>query len=230
MPGGRDRGGADQGGDHVPVGDIRQVKQKLRQGAKARRRALDEADKRRLDALVCRHTVRLYQYRRARTVLCYLSTPIEVGTHDILRHAFAHGKRIALPRCVEGTRLMDFYLIESADDLERGAFGLLEPKRTCRKLSDFSNSVCLVPALLFDREGYRMGYGGGYYDRFLCGYRGPKVGLIYSRDIYPALPHGRFERPVDLIASDVGFFYVHRKDRMNSRLKGEQPKHGGKTR
>lgn len=214
----------------MPVGDIRQVKQELRRGAKARRRALDEADKRRLDASVCRHTLRLYQYRRARTVLCYLSTPIEVDTHAILRHAFAHGKRIALPRCVEGTRLMDFYVVESEDDLERGSYGLLEPRRTCPKLSDFSHSVCLVPALLFDREGYRMGYGGGYYDRFLCGYHGPKVGLIYSRDIHSALPHGRFDRPVDLIVSDAGFFYTRRKEKTNSRLKGEQPKHGGKTR
>lgn len=209
----------------MPVGDIRQIKKDLRLRIKAYRRSLDAADKQQLDLRVFRTVTRLHQYQRARTVLCYLSTPIEVETHSIIEDALSRGKRVALPRCVEGTRLMEFYLIHSFDDLETGSYGLLEPKQTCEQLHDFSHSVCLIPGLAFDRMGYRLGYGGGYYDRFLSGYRCPKIGIIYSQNLMASLPHGHFDRTADLIASDTGFFYTHAHRRVQKH-KTHQLTHG----
>ncbi|MCI8623980.1 MAG: 5-formyltetrahydrofolate cyclo-ligase [Provencibacterium sp.] len=194
----------------MPVGDIRIFKNELRAAIKQRRRSLEPAGKERLDRLIRGNVLRLHQYQRAKTVILYMSTAIEVDTLGIIRHALAHGKRVALPRCLPGTRLMDFYYIRSLEDLEPGSYGLLEPKTDCEKLVRYENSICLVPALAYDRSGYRLGYGGGYYDRFLSGYTGTRIGLIYSADIRRQLPHGRFDRPVQLIVSDRGFFYIRK--------------------
>lgn len=191
--------------------DIRVFKTEKRGEIKERRRAMDPADKHRLDERVRRNVLRLYQYRRARVVIAYVSTAIEVDTRGIIDSALAQGKRVALPRCVEGTRLMRFYLIRSRADLEKGSFGLMEPKTACEPLVSTKNSICLVPGLAYDRAGYRLGYGGGYYDRFLCGYHGPKIGVVYARDLVRTLPHGRYDQTVDMIASDRGFFYIRRR-------------------
>jgi 5-formyltetrahydrofolate cyclo-ligase len=196
----------------VPVRDIRLFKNELRAAIKARRRALEPEEKAQLDRLICGHVLRLHQYQRAKAVIVYMSTAIEVDTLGIIRHALAHGKRVVLPRCRPGTRLMDFYYIRSLEDLETGSYGLLEPKTCCERFTRFENSICLVPALAYDRSGYRLGYGGGYYDRFLSGYTGPRIGLIYAADIRRQLPHGRFDRPVQLIVSERGFFYIRRHE------------------
>lgn len=211
----------------MPVGDIRIFKNELRAAIKNRRRALDPALKQRLDKRICGHVLRLRQYQRARTLILYMSTAIEVDTSGILRHALAHGKRVALPRCRPGTRLMDFYYIRSMQDLETGSYGLLEPKTSCEPLTHYEDSICLVPALAYDRSGYRLGYGGGYYDRFLSGYPGPRIGLIYADDLRRQLPHGRFDRPVQLIVSERGFFYIKRQPEPAKRAaeEGKGPAH-----
>lgn len=188
--------------------DIRKIKEEKRRQIKAARRDIPLQEKNRLDACVCANVCRLYQYQGAKTILAYHSTPIEVDTLALMERARKDGKRIALPRCVEGTRLMDFYIVSSGTDLEKGAFGLMEPKKGCEKLTDFKGSICIVPALAYDRAGYRLGYGGGYYDRFLSGYAGVKIGVIYSQNLLRFLPRGRFDRPVDLLVSDRGFLYT----------------------
>ena len=186
----------------MPVRDIRIFKNELRTAVKERRRALETEEKKRLDRLICGHVLRLHQYQRAKAVVLYMSTAIEVDTLGIIRHALAHGKRVVLPRCRPGTRLMDFYYIRSLEDLEKGSYGLLEPKPNCETFTRYENSICLVPALAYDRSGYRLGYGG---------YTGPRIGLIYAADIRRQLPHGRFDRPVQLIVSERGFFYIRKR-------------------
>lgn len=211
----------------MPVGDIRIFKNELRAAIKGRRRALDPVLKQRLDRRICGHVLRLRQYQRAETVILYMSTAIEVETGGIIRHALTHGKRVALPRCRPDTRLMDFYYIRSLEDLESGSYGLLEPKESCEPLTHFEGSICLVPALAYDRSGYRLGYGGGYYDRFLSSYPGPRIGLIYADDLRRQLPHGRFDRPVQLIVSERGFFYIKRQPEPANRAAeaGKGPAH-----
>lgn len=149
----------------------------------------------RLRSLLC--------YRRAKTVLVYVSMPIEVDTREIISKALSDGKRVAVPRCVPGTREMEFYLIESLDELSPGTFGVLEPvPNPGRLLRDFSHSICVVPALACDRNGYRLGYGGGYYDRFLRDYPGEKVLILYKCCLVAHLWHGRFDVPVDRIVTE----------------------------
>lgn len=190
------------------TGDIRPVKARLREHYKALRRAMTPADKAARDRRIARRVGALWQYRQSRMLLTYVSTAIEVDTRGIIRRALDDGKIVGVPRCVDGTRNMEFYRIRSLEELEPRTFGVLEPDPArCEKLTNFQNSLCLVPALCYDEGGYRLGYGKGYYDRFLSRYPGVMVGIAYRSCVRRRLPRGRFDRPVELLVTEQ---YVRR--------------------
>lgn len=182
--------------------DIRQYKNELRDFIKDERRALDPEEKKKLDAGVTRNVFKLYQYRAAKTVLVYVSTPIEVDTLKIIEGAWKDGKKVAVPRCIPDTRLMEFHYITSFDDLSPGMFGVLEPDKNLPTVDDFDGCLMLLPALSLDYLGYRLGYGKGYYDRYMSRYHGPCAGLCYTDNIRRHLYHGRFDRPADVIVTE----------------------------
>ncbi len=184
-------------------GDIRKVKTDLRNGFKTKRTDMPDKVKISMDSEIQSRFLTLRQYIYCKTVFTYVSKDIEVDTLAIIRAAWANGKKVAVPKCISQTREMDFYYITSMDDLENGAFGVLEPiESRCEKATDFSKGLCIVPGLSFDAEGYRLGYGKGYYDRFLSKFEGDTVGLCYSNCIKWKLPHGYYDKPVDMIVTD----------------------------
>lgn len=196
--------------------DIRQYKTELRDAIKEERRNMDLEEKQRLDAGVARNVFRLYQYRSAKTVLVYVSTAIEVDTYKIIEGAWRDGKRVAVPRCIPGTRLMEFHYIESFDDLSPGSFGVPEPDESLPTVEDFTGCLMLLPALSIDYLGYRLGYGKGYYDRYMSRFNGACAGICYSGCIRRHMYHGRFDRPVDVIVTEKWIKDVtarHRDDR-----------------
>ena len=92
---------------------------------------------------------------------------------------------------------MTFYYVSSEDELEAGAYGIREPRAGLPSVpeSEYKGSVCIVPGLVFDREGYRVGYGGGYYDRFLANYTGDAIAPVRDGFLYDgALPRDEFDR------------------------------------
>lgn len=185
------------------IKDIRPIKAALRNSALEWRRSLLRSDKQRMDFKIQSKVMNLWKFREVRTVLAYCSKPVEIDTKLLIERAMALGKTVAVPRCIPDTRDMDFYIIRSFSDLVPGAFGVMEPDpEKCEKLTDFEASVCIVPALVYDKEGYRLGYGKGYYDRFLSGYRGSCIGLAYSDWVKDSLPHGKFDRKVDIIVTE----------------------------
>lgn len=187
----------------MPVNDIRTVKSELRAGFKNKRSGMPESVKLSMDVEIQCRFLTLRQYAECDTLFTYVSKDIEVDTYSLIKAAWANGKRVAVPRCVTNTRQMEFYYIKSLDDLESGAFGVMEPAvDKCELVTDFSTGLCIVPGLSFDAEGFRLGYGKGYYDRFLSKFGGETVGLCYSNCIKWKLPHGRYDRPVDLIVTD----------------------------
>lgn len=178
-------------------------KQNLRTAYKALRLALAPAEKARLDRKITDRFLELPQYLACNTLLCYVSAEIEVSTRMILQTALKSGKIVAVPRCVPGTREMEFFCITDFGQLASGAYGILEPDPAqCRKLTDFSGSVCIVPALAYDKAGYRLGFGKGYYDRFLSRFSGQSVGLIYESCFCECLPHGAFDCRAQMIVTE----------------------------
>lgn len=185
------------------ITDIRQYKKELRLKYRAIRKEMTPQEKRRKDEAVFYGIVRSEQYQKAKTVLCFVSTLIEIDTHRLIYYSLRHGKKVAVPRCLDDRGKMAFFLIRSMNDLEVGSFHLLEPSlKRCPKLENFQNSVCIVPGFSFDAQGFRLGYGKGYYDRFLSQYRGIKIGICYESCLTDKLPHGRYDVPVDYLLTE----------------------------
>lgn len=195
----------------VSGSDIRPLKNKLRREIKEQRRNLDSQERETCDAKIGERLRQLWLYRESKIIFTYVSLADETDTRKFIVRALEDGKKVAVPRCIKGTRNMEFCFINSMEDLEEGAFGVLEPKESCEVISDYSEGFCIVPALSFDRKGYRLGYGKGYYDRFLADFCGKTVGICYNRFVIPALPRGKFDKSVDLVVTEKKVISTHRE-------------------
>ena len=187
--------------------DIREQKKQFRIKSKQYRESLDLSEKKALDALIAKNLLSVKQIIDSKTILCYMSTKIEVETDGIINRLLKDKKTVAVPRCADNVVDMDFYVIGDINDTEKRTFGVREPIISkCDKLRDFRGAVCVIPALGFDREGFRLGYGKGCYDRFLSGFKGLKIGICYENCVYDLLPHGFYDIPADLIVTEKGLF------------------------
>ncbi len=141
-------------------------------------------------------------YKNADTVLAYWSVGSEVSTRRIIDRALEDKKKVALPKCTDKNGNMVFYYISSLSDLSEGMYGIKEPL-TDVIADDFDESaVCIVPGLSFDKCGYRLGYGKGYYDRFLSRFCGISIGLCYDSCLSEELPTDGFDMKVNYIITN----------------------------
>lgn len=185
------------------IKDIRKLKTQLRNKYKNIRNNLDSSKKAVIDKEIFEKIISLECYKKCEMIITFVSTSIEVDTLELINYSLSLGKKVAVPKCIDGTREMEFHCIDSLSQLSPGAFGVLEPTgdKTSR-IFDFDNSVCLVPGLAFDYDGYRLGYGKGYYDRFLSNYNSEKIGVCYCSCIAKHLPRGRFDKNVDILITE----------------------------
>lgn len=158
------------------------------------------------DQIITENIVNMQEFQTCQTLLIYVSTEDEVNTRDIIHIALDKGKKVAVPRTYPSELVMEFYEIRSLDDLKPGRYGILEPNPISEKrVSDMANALCLVPGLCFDDCGNRLGYGGGYYDRFLQNFSGVAAGLCRSIQLYEGrLPCEANDIPVRLIVTEHG--------------------------
>ncbi|MGN0070407.1 MAG: 5-formyltetrahydrofolate cyclo-ligase [Atopobiaceae bacterium] len=183
----------------------------LRQQYLIMRRATSSVVRKDADMRIREAVEALPEYEAADLVLAYVSFADEIDTHRIIEDALAEGKTVAVPKCMKGHTL-SFYTISSLADLVPGVMGILEPVPDKEHLvtpAMCKGSVCLVPGLVFDGEGYRIGYGAGYYDRFLAFYMGEKLGLARSMQVSSnPLPRGAHDIHVDTLVTDMGCFRI----------------------
>ncbi|MDR1806143.1 MAG: 5-formyltetrahydrofolate cyclo-ligase [Clostridium sp.] len=184
------------------TGDIRAEKNEIRAQCKRWRSKLGEQEKAALDSRIRNRVLALWQYREAKSLYSYVSGALEVDTRGIIEAAWAAGKEVAVPRCVPNTREMEFCLISSWEELEPGTFGVPEPKSACPLAVPSEESLCLVPGLSFDSSGARLGFGKGYYDRFLAAFPGRAAGLCYEGCVRPHVPCGRFDRHLPIVITE----------------------------
>lgn len=159
-------------------------------------------DKEKLSSKITDNFLSSELYSGADTLLLYFSVGDEVSTEKIFRAASDDGKRLAFPRCIDSNGFMEFYYVGSAEDLEEGMYGIREPKKDCRPYVFDDGGVCVVPGLSFDREGYRIGYGKGYYDRFLSRFTGVSVGLCYEALLSDSLPRDTYDKNINYLITD----------------------------
>lgn len=137
-------------------------------------------------------------FRKASVIGAYYSIGSEVRTYDIMQDILNAGKDLALPK-VEKTDLV-FKKIVNFSDLEEGNFSVMEPKDRCETVKKID--VAIVPAIAVTREGYRLGYGFGFYDRYLHGKRIKKITLSYSKQVIKSIPHDDHDVKVDYIVTE----------------------------
>ena len=136
-------------------------------------------------------------YQQAKTIYGYLPYNQEVRTIPMLERALAEGKRVAVPK-VYGDE-MRFIYITDLSQVEKGYAGIPEPVAD-EPVADDPTALVLMPGLAFDPAGHRIGYGGGFYDRFLAAEPNhPTVALCYDFQMLPELETEEFDIPVDLV-------------------------------
>jgi len=145
-------------------------------------------------------------YRESLYVLLYAAKGWEINLDLLAIDAVRDGKRIAFPKCGSRPDRMRFFLVNSMNDLHPGRFGIYEPDDGCDEylLREDGSAVCLVPGIVFDQTGYRIGFGKGYYDRFLPSFRGKSFGVAYDEFVISKTPHSLRDRRVDYLLTENG--------------------------
>ena len=152
-------------------------------------------------------------FEQCKTVLCYVSRPDEIDTRLIIEGALSLGKTVAVPRTISTEHRMEFIKIGGLHELKQGNFGIFEPLENVEKIQQGDNhTLCIIPALCTDKNGHRLGYGGGYYDRFLSNFPGESVVLVYSFLSETELPIETHDIPAGWIVTEAEIKEtIHRK-------------------
>lgn len=181
-------------------------KKEWRQRALERRDAMPAVERSAASAAIVRTLEAMPAYAGARVVMLYVSFGSEVETGSLIAAALAAGKKVAVPKVLkrEGA-LVPSALQDPAKDLVAGAYGILEPKaETLRPVRPTSLDLIVVPGVAFDLQGHRIGYGGGYYDRFLptVAATAVTVALAFESQLFPLLPAEPYDRRVDHVVTE----------------------------
>lgn len=175
-------------------------KKALRRAIGDKKRALSESEIESRSVFLADRLFETEAYRRSGSLYAYLSFNQEVRTAPIIERAWADGKRVAVPKVVG--RDMVFIWLESFDQLKEGYFGIPESIED-GPVADDPAALVLMPGLAFDREGRRVGYGGGFYDRFLARERGhPTLALCFDFQMVDSLEAEAHDVAVDQVVTD----------------------------
>ncbi len=150
--------------------------------------------------LAAQSIVALTQWEAAKTVCLFVSRRDEIDMKFLLAEALNAHKTAVLPR-VEKSGLV-LHRISSIKDLVRGAYEILEPKKSCQIIRAAVVDLFIVPGIAFDRSGNRIGRGKGYYDKLLVGTNAPKIGLAYSFQVLAEVPHTSYDVPMTMIVTE----------------------------
>lgn len=169
----------------------------------SKRQSLSFDEKSLRDEKISQLIIRSDLFNSCDTLLAYYPVRNEINILPVIEAAFKMNKKVALPKTYQGG-IMDFRYISSFENLAIGPYGIPEPCENNELFNGRTSSLCIVPALSYDFCGYRLGYGGGYYDRFLSSFLGRAVGVVYSDFIIERLPHDKNDVPVSALITEGG--------------------------
>ncbi|MGE5591871.1 MAG: 5-formyltetrahydrofolate cyclo-ligase [Bacillota bacterium] len=201
--------------EHTAANPGAESKASLRLRLAAVREGLSPAERAARSHEAAARLLGLPAYRQARSLMVYVSFRTEVETGGLIQAALADGKVVLVPKVQRQPKsLLACRIRRFPEDLQPGAYGILEPAPAASEpWPPEQIDLVVVPGLGFDRRGRRLGYGGGYYDRFLAGpaSRGVAVGLAFAEQVVGALPADPFDRSLDLIVTDQEVLVPHRR-------------------
>ncbi|MFB6729223.1 5-formyltetrahydrofolate cyclo-ligase [Bacillus mobilis] len=145
------------------------------------------------------------EWAEAKTIGITLSMENEVNTYPIIEKAWEEGKKVVVPKCNKGTRTMTFRQISNFDQLETVYMNLREPiPALTEEVGADDIDLQIVPGVAYTGRGERIGYGGGYYDRYLVHYKGKTLSLAYSFQMVEHIPVEPFDKNVEKIITEKG--------------------------
>lgn len=177
----------------------------LRKEIIAELKAVPQYEKERIEARLYTYLMSTKQWNEAKTIGITISRDFEWDTSLIIQSSLAAGKRVCAPKCEPKTRGMEFYSFTSKEELEVVYYGLLEPQDNEENhVPKEEIDLLIVPGVVFSNAGYRIGFGGGYYDRYLTDYKNETLSLVSDIQLVDEVPFESFDIPVQALITEKG--------------------------
>lgn len=157
------------------------------------------------DKVIIQKFLTMKEYEQADIIFTYVSTEEEVNTRKLIKHALSRKKTVAIPRCLE-KGIMKAYRITHLEELHLGKYGILEPLEECEELKPEKIDLAVIPCVACSPNGIRLGYGGGYYDRYLPQTSACKIVLCRQQMLWDNIPQEPHDCPVDIVITEAGIF------------------------
>ncbi len=186
---------------------VAEEKARLRAVCMALRAQITPEERAAWDEALCRGIAAEPAFLGADLILCFSPVRGEPDLAPLLYFATKRGVPVAFPR-TEG-RQMSFHIVRNAGELTVERFGIPTPAKTAPLAVPTARTLCILPALAATRDGKRLGYGGGFYDRFLASFEGVSILPVYEHTVLPALPTEPWDLSPDVILSEKGVIYRH---------------------
>ena len=183
-------------------------KSKLRLQIINRLKQLSAEEKERIEKLLISHLIHSKIFQKASVIGTAISQSIEWNTKPIMEKAWQENKTVVVPKTYPITRQLQFFEVHKDSELERGYGNILEPKEDSNKVEKNDIDLLIVPGIVFDQYGYRIGFGGGFYDRFLTDYKQATVSIASKQQVINEIPTQPYDIPVDYLITEDGFFRV----------------------
>lgn len=184
-------------------------KRKLRLQILERLNQLSEEEKTEIENLLISHLIHSKLFQKSSVIGTTFSQPFEWNTKPIMEKAWEENKTVVVPKTYPMKRQLTFFEVHKDSELEVGYGNILEPKEEYSKKHDKNEiDLLIVPGIVFDEYGYRIGFGGGYYDRFLTDYKRTTVSIASKRQMIEKIPIQPYDIPVDFLVTEDGFYRV----------------------
>ena len=172
--------------------------------AVCREKRKDISNKKEKSRAIVARILEIPEVRAADKLFLFYPLKGEIDLLSLADYAKETGKKIAFPLCEDKEGTMRFCEVGSLDELESGSFDIREPSTNTPEILP-QNAVIFLPALAIDKQGYRLGYGKGYYDRYLAKYADLKpftVGVVYKELFFDEMPHNEYDVPCDAVVCE----------------------------
>lgn len=151
---------------------------------------------------ICAQIATMREFLNCDLLLAYYPIKSEASVLPLVKLALELGKPVAMPISIKESYSLDFRIISSLDEMKIGAYAIPEPDACAPRAAPTEKSLCIVPALAFDIKGNRLGYGKGFYDRFLSEFKGCSIGITFSELLSDSLPIDKNDIAIDTVVTD----------------------------
>ena len=180
------------------------IKDEIREDMRAKRRALSKDEVKIKSDEIRQRLLGVERVKQAKTICTFISAFKEPDTVEIIKELWEQDKKIVVPITDIENGTLSLSYINSMDDMKKGAYGILEPKKSCALVTAADIDFAVVPCLSFDRKGRRLGQGGGYYDRLLPQLHCPTVLICREQLMSPEVPVEEHDMRCTMLVTEKG--------------------------